>query len=136
MLEPKKRKYRKSFRGRMRGKSSRGSKLSFGEYGLKSLGRGWLSARQIEAARRSITHSIKRGGKVWIRVFPHKPVTSRPAGQRMGGGKGDVDRYVCVVTPGRILFEVAGIDKDLVLDAFAKASSKLPFKTKVVSRED
>ena len=120
----------------MRGKSSRGSKLSFGEYGLKSLGRGWLSARQIEAARRSITHSIKRGGKVWIRVFPHKPVTSRPAGQRMGGGKGDIDRYVCVVTPGRILFEVAGIDKDLVLDAFAKASSKLPFKTKVVSRED
>ena len=136
MLEPKKRKYRKSFRGRMRGKSSRGSKLSFGEYGLKSLGRGWLSARQIEAARRSITHSIKRGGKVWIRVFPHKPVTSRPAGQRMGGGKGDIDRYVCVVTPGRILFEVAGIDKDLVLDAFAKASAKLPFKTKVVSRED
>jgi large subunit ribosomal protein L16 len=136
MLEPKKRKYRKSFRGRMRGKSSRGSKLSFGEYGLKSLGRGWLSARQIEAARRSITHSIKRGGKVWIRVFPHKPVTSRPAGQRMGGGKGDIDRYVCVVTPGRILFEVAGIDRDLVLDAFAKASSKLPFKTKVVSRED
>lgn len=136
MLEPKKRKYRKSFRGRMRGKSSRGSKLSFGEYGLKSLGRGWLSARQIEAARRAITHSIKRGGKVWIRVFPHKPVTSRPAGQRMGGGKGDIDRYVCVVTPGRILFEVAGIDKDLVLDAFAKASAKLPFKTKVVSRED
>lgn len=136
MLEPKKRKYRKSFRGRMRGKSSRGSKLSFGEYGLKSLGRGWLSARQIEAARRSITHSIKRGGKVWIRVFPHKPVTSRPAGQRMGGGKGDIDRYVCVVTPGRILFEVAGIDKDIVLDAFAKASAKLPFKTKVVSRED
>ncbi len=136
MLEPKRTKYRKSFRGRMRGKSSRGSKLSFGEYGLKSLGRGWLSARQIEAARRSITHSIKRGGKVWIRVFPHKPVTSRPAGQRMGGGKGDIDRYVCVVTPGRILFEVAGIDKDLVLDAFAKASAKLPFKTKVVSRED
>ncbi len=136
MLEPRKTKYRKSFRGRMRGKSSRGSKLSFGEYGLKSLGRGWLSARQIEAARRSITHSIKRGGKVWIRVFPHKPVTSRPAGQRMGGGKGDIDRYVCVVTPGRILFEVAGIDKDLVLDAFAKASAKLPFKTKVVSRED
>jgi large subunit ribosomal protein L16 len=136
MLEPKKRKYRKSFRGRMRGKSSRGSKLSFGEYGLKCLGRGWLSARQIEAARRSITHSIKRGGKVWIRVFPHKPVTSRPAGQRMGGGKGDIDRYVCVVTPGRILFEVAGIDKDIVLDAFAKASAKLPFKTKVVSRED
>lgn len=136
MLEPKKRKYRKSFRGRMRGKSSRGSKLSFGEYGLKSLGRGWLSARQIEAARRSITHSIKRGGKVWIRVFPHKPVTSRPAGKRMGGGKGDIDRYVCVVTPGRILFEVAGVNKDLVLDAFAKASSKLPFKTKVVSRED
>lgn len=136
MLEPKKRKYRKSFRGRMRGKSTRGSKLSFGEYGLKSLGRGWLSARQIEAARRAITHSIKRGGKVWIRVFPDKPVTSRPAGQRMGGGKGDIDRYVCVVTPGRIIFEVAGVEEELAADAFAKASAKLPFKTKVVSKEN
>lgn len=136
MLEPKKRKYRKDFRGRMRGKSFRGSSLAFGEYGLKALGRAWLSARQIEAARRAITHSIKRGGKVWIRVFPDKPVTSRPAGQRMGGGKGDIDRYVAVVTPGRVLFEVAGVEKELIEKAFSRASAKLPFKTKVISREE
>ncbi len=135
MLQPKKRKYRKEFRGKNRGKSVRGSSLAFGEYGLKSLGRAWLSARQIEAARRAITHSLKRGGKVWIRVFPHKPVTSRPAGQRMGGGKGDIDRYVAVVTPGRILFEVAGVQKELVDKAFSSAATKLPFKTKVISRD-
>ncbi len=135
MLEPRKRKYRKSFRGKMRGKSIRGSSLAFGEYGLKSLGRGWMSARQIEAARRAITHAIKRGGKVWIRVFPDKPVTSRPAGHRMGGGKGDIDRYVCVITPGRVLFEVAGVDKELVMEAFSLASAKLPFKTKVIEKE-
>lgn len=135
MLQPKKRKYRKDFRGRMKGKSSRGSTLSFGEYGLKAQGRGWLSANQIEAARRAITHSIKRGGKVWIRVFPDKPVTARPAGQRMGGGKGDVDRYVVVVTPGRILFEVAGVSEELVTKAFDRAAAKLPFKTKIVKRE-
>jgi large subunit ribosomal protein L16 len=136
MLEPKKRKYRKEFRGKMRGRSHRGTTLAFGEYGLKALGRGWLTSRQIEAARRAITHAIKRGGKVWIRVFPDKPVTSRPAGQRMGGGKGDIDRYVCVVTPGRILFEVAGVSDELILKAFNRAAAKLPFKTKVVSRED
>jgi len=135
MLEPKKRKYRKSFRGRMKGKSHRGSTLAFGEYGLKALGRGWLSSRQIEAGRRAITHSIKRGGKVWIRVFPDKPVTSRPAGQRMGGGKGDIDRYVAVITPGRIIYEVTGISEDLVVDAFAKAGAKMPFKTKIVRKE-
>jgi large subunit ribosomal protein L16 len=135
MLEPKKRKYRKSFRGRMKGKSHRGSTLAFGEFGLKALGRGWLSSRQIEAGRRAITHSIKRGGKVWIRVFPDKPVSSRPAGQRMGGGKGDVDRYVAVVTPGRIIYEVTGISEDLVADAFAKAGAKMPFKTKLVKKE-
>lgn len=120
----------------MRGKSMRGSSLAFGEFGLKAQGRAWLSARQIEAARRAITHTIKRGGKVWIRVFPDKPVTSRPAGQRMGGGKGDIDRYVVVVTPGKILFEVAGVTQELVMDAFARASAKLPFKTKVISREE
>lgn len=136
MLEPKKRKYRKEFRGKMRGKSSRGSTLAFGDYGLKALGRAWLTSRQIEAARRAITHSIRRGGKVWIRVFPDKPVTSKPAGQRMGGGKGDIDRYVCVVRPGRILFEVAGVSEDLIIKAFSRAQAKLPFKTKVVSRED
>jgi large subunit ribosomal protein L16 len=113
MLEPKKRKYRKSFRGKMRGKSTRGSTLAFGEYGIKALGRGWLTARQIEAARRAITHSMKRGGKVWIRIFPDKPVTGRAAGQRMGGGKGDIQKYVCVITPGRVLFEVGGVSEEL-----------------------
>jgi large subunit ribosomal protein L16 len=136
MLQPKKRKYRKDFRGRMKGKATRGATLAFGEYGIKALGRGWLSARQIEAARRAITHTLKRGGKVWIRVFPDKPVTARPAGQRMGGGKGDIDRYVCVVVPGRILFEVAGVDKELAMEAFKRAAAKLPFKTKVISREE
>ncbi|MCK4588689.1 50S ribosomal protein L16 [Candidatus Woesebacteria bacterium] len=136
MLQPKKRKYRKDFRGRMKGKATRGATLAFGEYGIKALGRSWLSARQIEAARRAITHTLKRDGKVWVRVFPDKPVTSRPAGQRMGGGKGDIDRYVCVVIPGRILFEVAGVDKELAMEAFKRAAAKLPFKTKVISREE
>jgi large subunit ribosomal protein L16 len=136
MLEPKKRKYRKDFRGRRKGKAIRGSSISFGEYGLKNLGRGWLSARQIEAARRAITHALKRGGKVWIRVFPDKPVSSRPAGQRMGGGKGDIDRYVAVVKPGRILFEVAGVPEELAVIAFKRAAAKLPFKVKFVRREE
>jgi len=134
MLEPKRSKYRKSFRGRMKGVSQRGSSLAFGEYGLKALGRGWLSSRQIEAGRKTITHSLKRGGRVWIRVFPDKPVTSRPAGQRMGSGKGDIDRYVAVITPGRILYEVAGVEEVLVKSAFAKAAAKMPFKSKVVTR--
>ena len=120
----------------MKGKETRGTTLAFGDYGLKSLGRAWLTARQIEAARRAITHTLKRGGKVWVRVFPDKPVTSKPAGQRMGGGKGDIDRYVLVVKPGKILFEVAGMDRQTVLSAFERAAAKLPFKTKVVSREE
>ena len=136
MLEPKRRKYRKDFRGKMRGVAGRGNQISFGEYGLKSLGRGWLSARQIEAARRAIAHNIKRGGKVWVRVFPDKPVTGRPAGQRMGSGKGDIDRYVCVVTPGRIIFEISGAQDDLILISLKRAAAKLPFKTKIVKRED
>ncbi len=136
MLEPKKRKYRKDFRGRRKGQATRGSTISFGEFGLKNLGRGWLSARQIEATRRAITHTLKRGGKVWIRVFPDKPVTSRPAGQRMGGGKGDIDRYVAVVKPGRILFEVAGVSEELAVEAFKRAAAKLPFKVKFVRREE
>lgn len=136
MLEPKKRKFRKDFRGRRKGKAYRGSTISFGEFGLKNLGRGWLSARQIEAARRAITHALKREGKVWIRVFPDKPVSSRPAGQRMGGGKGDIDRYVAVVKPGRILFEVAGVSEELAITAFKRAAAKLPFKVKFVRREE
>lgn len=135
MLEPKKRKYRKEFRGRLKGKSQRGSSLAFGEFGLKAVGRGWLSSRQIEAGRRAITHTLKRGGKLWIRVFPNKPVTAKPAGQRLGQGKGDIDRYVAVITPGRIIYEVAGVPEDLVKDAFSRAAAKMPFKTKMVKRE-
>lgn len=136
MLEPKRRKFRKDFRGRRRGVALRGSELSFGDFGLKSLDRAWMPARQIEAARRAITHSLKRGGRVWIRVFPDKPVTSRPAGQRMGSGKGDIDRYVCVVKPGRILFEVIGPNTELVLTALDRAAAKLSVRTKVVRKDD
>jgi len=135
MLQPKKRKYRKDFRGKMRGLSNRGSELSFGEFGIKALDRGWVTANQIEAARRAISHSLKRGGKLWIRMFPDKPVTSRPAGQRMGGGKGDIDRYVAVVKPGKVLFELTGVSKDLAKRAFEKAGAKLPFKVKMVVKE-
>ena len=135
MLQPKRRKYRKDFRGRRRGTALRGSSVAFGEFGLKALGTAWLSSAQIEAGRRAITHSLKRGGKVWVRVFPDKPVTARAAGQRMGSGKGDIDRYVAVVKPGKILFEVAGIPDDVVAKAFSRAGAKLPFKTKIVSRE-
>ena len=136
MLQPKKTKYRKYFRGKMRGSSQRGSSLAFGEYGLKSLGRTWLTSAQIEAARRAITHSMKRGGKVWIRVFPDKPITSRPAGQRMGGGKGDVQGFVAVIKPGRILFEVSGVEDDVARTAFERAAAKLPVKTKVISKSE
>lgn len=135
MLEPKRRKYRKDFRGRMKGNALRGNSLAFGEFGLKAMGRAWLSAKQIEAARRAITHTMKRGGKVWIRVFPDKPVTARAAGQRMGGGKGDIDRYVTVITPGRLIFEIAGVDIETMKSAFSKAGAKLPFKTKIISKE-
>ena len=136
MLQPKKRKYRKEFRGRMKGKAQRGSSLSYGEYGLKSTGRGWLTSNQIEAARRAITHAFKRSGKVWIRVFPDKPITKRAAGQRMGGGKGDIAGYVAVVTPGKIVFEVAGVTEEVVKEAFKRAGAKLPFKTKLVSKDE
>lgn len=135
MLEPRKAKYRKQFRGKRRGKSIRGSTLAFGDFGLKSLGRGWLTARQIEAARRAITHYTKRQGKVWIRVFPDKPVTKKPAGVRMGSGKGAVDHHVAVVTPGRIIFELAGVDEATASEAIKRASAKLPFKTKLVKKE-
>ncbi len=136
MLQPKKRKYIKDFRGRRKGVETRGSELAFGEFGLKSLGTAWISSKQIEAARRTITHSLKRGGRVWIRIFPDKPVSARPAGKRMGGGKGDVDRYVAVVKPGRILFEVAGMPKDIVKRAMEKAANKLSVKSVFVSKEE
>ncbi|HLE49299.1 MAG TPA: 50S ribosomal protein L16 [Patescibacteria group bacterium] len=135
MLEPKRRKYRKDFRGRRRGKAQRGSDLSFGDFGLKSLEVAWVTSKQIEAGRRTITHSLKRGGRVWIRVFPDKPVTARPAGQRMGSGKGDIDRYVAVVKPGRILYEVTGASEEIVVAALKKAADKMPVKTRIVKKE-
>jgi len=134
-LQPKKLKYRKSFRGKMKGKSLKGNTLEFGSFGLKALGRGWLTAQQIEAARKAIAHYTKREAKIWIRVFPHKPITARSAGVTMGGGKGDVKGYVAVITPGRILFEVGGVDQEIAQEALRLASQKLPFKTKFISRE-
>lgn len=133
-MQPKRSKHRKQFRGKRRGSASRGAQVSFGEFGLKALGRAWLSAQQIEAARRAIAHTTARGGKVWIRVFPDKPITSRGPGVRMGSGKGDVSKYVAVVLPGRILFEIAGTTESIATEAFIRASAKLPFDTKIVKR--
>lgn len=135
MQQPKRRKYRKDFRGKRRGLAQRGNELNYGEFGLKCLGRGWLSAAQIEAGRRSITNSLKRKGRVWIRVFPDKPVTSRVAGQRMGQGKGDIDRYVAVVKPGKIIFEVVGPSEEIVRDSLRKAADKMPFKSRIIKRD-
>lgn len=134
MLQPKKSKYRKQFRGRMKGASSRGSTLVFGDFGLKSLGRAWLTANQIEAGRRAISHCTKRAGKVWIRVFADKPVTAKASGAKMGSGKGDIDKYVAVVTPGRILFELSGVPEEIAQEAMKRAGSKLPFRTKFISQ--
>jgi len=136
MLQPRKTKHRKQFRGKMRGVSSRGSTLAFGDYGLKSLDRGWLTAKQIEAARVAITHYTKRGGKIWLRVFPDKPITSKGLGVGMGAGKGDVVGWVAVVTPGRILFELGGVIPEIAKEALKRAAAKLPFKTRIVSRGD
>lgn len=132
MLLPKKAKYRKQFRGKMKGAAKRGSRLDFGEFGLKALESCWLSSRQIEAARKAIVHYTKRGGKIWIRVFPDKPVTQKPAEVRMGGGKGPVDHYVAVVKPGRIIFELAGVAEKMAVEALERAAAKLPIKTKIV----
>jgi large subunit ribosomal protein L16 len=135
MLMPKRVKYRKQMRGRMRGYSKGGTNVSFGEYGLKALERGWITNRQIEAARIAMTRKIKRGGKVWINVFPDKPTTSKPAETRMGSGKGNPEGWVAVIKPGRVMFEIAGIPEDLANEAMRLAGTKLPIKTKVVSRE-
>lgn len=135
MLQPKKRKYRKDFRGRRAGIATRGNQLSFGEFGIKSLGVGWLTSRQIEAARKKIAATTKRSGKMWIRVFPHKPITKKGAGAKMGSGKGDIETYVAVVKPGMVLFEVTGVAKDIAYDALRKAMHKLPMKTTFVERE-
>ncbi len=134
MLQPKKQKFRKQFRGKMAGTSIRGSNVDYGEYGLKAMDRGWLSARQIEAARKAIVKYTHRGGKVWLRVFPDKPTTKKALGTRMGSGKGDIFQYVSVVRPGRILFEIAGVPGDVASKAFKNAGAKIPFKTKLVAK--
>ena len=134
MLMPKKVKYRKRQKGRMRGVRERGSSLSFGDYGLQAMDPAWLTARQIEAARIAMTRYVKRGGKIWIRIFPDKPITKKPAETRMGKGKGNVEGWVCVVRPGRILYEMEGVSEDLAKEAFRLASHKLPIKTRFVSR--
>lgn len=137
MLMPKRVKYRKQMRGRMKGKAQRGAEVHFGEYGLQALEPGWVSARQIESARRAIVRSMRRRGKVWIRVFPDKPVTQKPAETRMGKGKGNVEFWVAVVKPGRIMFEVGGgLPEEVAKEALRLASYKLSIKTKVVSRHD
>ena len=135
LLAPSRTKYRRQHRGRMRGEAHRGNTLAFGEYGLQALEPCWMEARQIEAARIALTRFMKRGGKVWIRVFPDKPVTSKPAETRMGSGKGAVDHWVAVIKPGRILFEVGGVSEDIAKEAMRLASHKLPVQTRFITRE-
>ncbi len=134
MLQPARTKYRKQQKGRNTGVATRGNKVSFGEYGLKAIGRGRLTARQLEAARRTLSRHIKRGGRVWIRVFPDKPVSRKPAEVRMGNGKGNPEYFVCEIQPGKIIFEMDGVDAALAKEAFALAAAKLPFKTTSVHR--
>ncbi len=135
MLLPKRTKYRKQMRGRMKGKETRGAEVSFGEIALQTLEPGWINSRQIEAARRAMTRHIKRGGRIWIRIFPDKPVTQKPAETRMGAGKGNPEYWVAVVRPGRIFFEVAGVDLKVAKRALELAAAKFPVKTKVIVRE-
>lgn len=136
MLVPKRAKYRKQMRGTMKGNAYRGTKVAFGDIGLMSESTAWVSARQIEAARRAITHYTQRGGRVWIRVFPDKPITKKPAETRMGSGKGDVSEFVARIKPGRILFEIGGTTKDIAIEALRLAGHKLTVKTRVVERQD
>ena len=134
MLMPKRAKFRKQFRGRMKGRAHRGAEVSFGEYGLQALEPCWMTSRQIEAARRVIVRQVRRQGKYWIRIFPDKPVTKKPAETRMGKGKGSPEYWVAVVKPGRILFEINGVDHELAKKALGLGAAKLPFKTRIVSR--
>ena len=136
MLMPKRTKYRKTHRGRMKGKAGRGNTLSFGDYGLQDVEPCWMTSRQIEAARRDIVRHVNRGVKLWIRVFPDKPVTAKPAETRMGAGKGAVDHWVAVVKPGRMIFEISGVQEDLAREAMRLASHKLPIKTRFVARHE
>ena len=136
MLMPKRAKYRKVQRGRMTGVASRGNKVSYGDFGIQALEPGWITGNQIEAARIAMTRYTKRGGQVWIKIFPDKPVTQKPAETRMGSGKGSPEYWVAVVKPGRVMFEIAGVPEDVAREALRLASHKLPIKTKVVKRED
>ena len=136
MLSPKRVKFRKMFKGRTRGIAIRGSTVSFGTYGLMAMEPGWISNRQIEAARVALSRHIKRGGKVWVRIFPDKPITKKPAETRMGKGKGSPEGWVAVVKPGRVMFELEGVTPDVAVKAMALASAKMPIKTKFVTRED
>ena len=134
MLQPKRMKFRKMQKGRNRGLAERGSKVSFGEYALKATGRGRITARQIEAARRTMTRHIKRGGKIWIRIFPDKPITGKPLEVRQGKGKGNVEYWVAQIQPGRVLYEVEGVSEELAREAFALAAAKLPVQTTFIKR--
>ncbi len=136
MLMPKRVKHRKQFRGSMRGKATRGNKISYGEYGIVAIEPGWVKSNQIEAARIAMTRYVKRGGKVWIKIFPDKPVTATPAETRMGKGKGALEYWVAVVKPGRVMFEISGVPDEVAKEALRLATHKLPIKCKVVSRED
>ncbi len=136
MLQPKRVKFRKAHRGHRRGVAHAGSGLSFGEYGLKAQSTAWITNRQIEAARRAITHHVRRGGQIWIRIFPDKPVTSKPLETRMGSGKGNVDHWVAVVKRGRMLFEIGGVEKETAKEAMRRASHKLPVATRFVARDE
>jgi len=135
MLQPKRVKYRKTHKGRRRGNAQAGNTVAFGSFGLQAVGCAWLTNRQIEAARRAMTHYVRRGGKIWIRIFPDKPVTAKPAETRMGSGKGAVDHWVAVVKPGRMLFEMGGVDEEVAKGAMRLASYKLPIGTKFVVKE-
>ena len=136
MLVPKRVKHRREFRGKMRGEAKGGKEVAFGEYGLKALDSSWITNRQIEASRVAMTRYMKRGGKVWIKIFPEKPVTQKPMGVRMGKGKGNLEYWVAVVKPGRVLFEISGVQEDVAREALRLATHKLPCKCKVVSRAD
>ncbi|MBP9764072.1 MAG: 50S ribosomal protein L16 [Gammaproteobacteria bacterium] len=135
MLQPKRTKFRKQFKGHNRGVATRGNKVSFGEFGLKAMDHARITARQIEAARRAISRYIKRGGKIWIRIFPDKPITQKPLEVRQGSGKGNVEYWVALVQPGRVLFEIEGVTPELAAEAFRLAASKLPVSTELVPRE-
>lgn len=136
MLTPKRVKWRKPHRGTMSGKANKGNKVSYGEYGLQALEHSWITSRQIEAARVAMTRFIKRGGKVWIKIFPQKPITAKPAETRMGSGKGSPEYWVAVVKPGRVMFEIAGVEESAAREALRLAAHKLPIKTKIIKREE